>query len=83
MIPLVAAVRLGSRRLWIPVPLFIVWLLLLPFCLLLLPIYVVACRALQVRPLASLVALWRLLNACRGLHVDVRQGGVAFAVRLV
>jgi len=84
VIPLVAAVRVGTRRLaWIPIPLFVIWLLLLPFCLLLLPVYVVACRRLQVRAGAGLVAMWRLLHGLRGLHLEVRQGGVDFAVRLV
>jgi hypothetical protein len=84
MIPVVALIRVGSRRLaWIPIPLVLVWLLLLPFCLLLLPLFVIGCRANGVRAGASLVGIWRVLNGCRGLHLDVRHGQVALAVRLV
>jgi hypothetical protein len=84
MIPVVLAIRIGSRRLaWIPIPLLLVWLLLLPFCVLLLPVYVIACRALQVRAFAALAGVWRVLNGCRGLRLDVRHAGVAFALRLI
>jgi hypothetical protein len=84
MIAVVALIRIGSRRpAWIPIPLLLVWLLLLPFCLLLLPLFVIGCRATDVRAGASLVGIWRVLNGCRGLHVEVRQGQLALAVRLV
>ena len=84
MIPLIAAIRVGTRRLaWIPVPLFLVWILLLPLCLLLLPFYMVACRVIGIRAGLSLLVIWKLLVGCRGLRLDVRQGGMAFAVRLI
>ena len=49
MIPLVVAVAIGSTRVagvrpWIPIPLFLVWLFLLPFCIVLLPVYFIGCR---------------------------------------
>lgn len=84
MIPVLLVIRFGSRRrAWIPIPLLLVWLLLLPFCLLLLPVYVVACRVLEVRAFAALAGFWRVLNGCRGLRLDVRQGGVTFALRFI
>ena len=83
MIPVFAAFRFGARRVWIPVPLFVIWLLLLPFCLLLLPVFVIACRANQVPAGGALVAGWSLLRGLRGAHVEINHPDVTLAVRLI
>lgn len=79
MIPLFATLRLRRRRaggglgrglrLWLP--LFLVWLLLAPLVLVLLPIAILACLALRVAPLRAGAALWGCLAALRGTRVEI------------
>ena len=84
MIPLLAALRIGRHdRLWIPIPLFLLWLLLLPLCVLALPFFVWACRAQQVPAGRTLAAGWALLRGLRGARVELTQSEVAFALRLI
>ena len=73
--PMLAVVHiLPSRshrglRLW--VPLFIVWLLLLPFILVLLPVYFVVCAVMDIAPFATLGAFFAVLGSLNGTHVEV------------
>jgi hypothetical protein len=83
VIPLLAAFRVGRRRFWIPVPLFVIWLLLLPVCLLLLPVFVVACRWNRVPAGGALVAIWAVLNGLRGTRLLFTHPDATFAVRLI
>lgn len=82
MIPIIAAVRFGTRRRWIPIPLFLVWLLLLPLCLLLLPFFAIGCRIVGISSWRSLAAVWGVLRSLSGTHLEITQGGTAFALRL-
>ena len=56
--PLLAVVHIlpnkMSRRIRLWVPLFLIWLLLLPFLLVLLPVYFVVCAAIDIHPFATL-----------------------------
>ena len=61
-------VRRGIR-LW--VPLFQVWLLLLPFLLVLLPVYFVVCAVIDVHPFKTLGAFFAVLGSLNGTHVEV------------
>lgn len=83
MIPLFATLRIGGRRRWIPVPLFLVWLLLLPLCLVLLPVFLVGCRVLKIPGLRALAALFGLLRALRGTSLQVQHESVNLALRLI
>lgn len=83
MIPLIAAFRLGARRLWIPFPLFAVWLLLLPFCLLLLPLFLIACRANRIPAIRALAATWAVLSGLRGTRLAITHPDATFALRLI
>ena len=84
MIPLLAALRIGRHtRLWIPIPLFLLWLLLLPLCLLLLPVFVWACRAQRVPAGRTLAAGWGLLRGLRGTQAELTHPEAAFGLRLI
>lgn len=61
-------VRRGIR-LW--VPLFLVWLLLLPFLLVLLPVFFIVCAVIDVHPFKTLGAFFAVLGSLTGTHVEV------------
>jgi len=66
MIPFVAVVSLRDHesrtfRLW--VPLFLIWVLLLPLAVLLSPFIFIACLACRVNPLRGVAVMWQILNA--------------------
>ncbi len=58
-------------RLW--VPLFLVWLLLLPFLLVLLPVYFVVCAVIDIHPFKTLGAFVAVLGSLNGMHVEVES----------
>ncbi len=75
MIPLTATVAIRSShkrnihfRLWIP--LFLVWLLLAPLALLLLPALFIACLIVHLNPFRVLTGLGCILGALEGTHVE-------------
>lgn len=88
MIPLAAVIavrpagRSSDRRLWIPVPLFLVWLLALPFLLLALPVFFIACLASRVDPFRALWILWQLLCALRTTHVSLEHREASILVHI-
>jgi len=72
--PLLAVVRirtLDGRHVNLWVPLFLVWLLALPFAIALLPVFVIICLAVGVDPFAALASGWSLVAAFCGTHVEV------------
>jgi hypothetical protein len=89
VIPLVATFRLQLTRpdrepfqLWLPVPLVIVWLLLLPFAIVLLPLFVIACLAVRMRPLRTLAVLWGVFSALNDLDVALVHRDASIHIRL-
>ncbi|MFZ0805630.1 MAG: hypothetical protein WAN03_05590 [Candidatus Sulfotelmatobacter sp.] len=85
MIPFVAVVSLRNQesrtfRLWIP--LFLVWLLLLPLAVLLSPFIFIACLACRVNPFHGVAVLWQILNALTQTQFDFehRSAGMSFHV---
>ena len=58
-------------RLW--VPLFLVWLFLLPFALVLLPVDFVVCAAIDIHPFRTLGTLFSVLGSLTGTHVEVER----------
>jgi hypothetical protein len=95
MIPLFAYIRVQARahlsrklkplpaaniRLWIP--LFLVWLLLLPFLLLLLPLAMLACLIVQINPFRTLATLWQLIAGLRGTNIEVHDANAAVVIRI-
>jgi uncharacterized membrane protein len=82
VIPLVAVVSLRNQksrtfRLWIP--LFLVWLLLLPLAVLLSPFVFIACLACRVNPFRGVAVTWQILNALADTNVQVEQRSAGFS----
>jgi len=85
MIPFVAVVSLRNQesrtfRLWIP--LFLIWLLLLPLAILLSPFVFIACLFCRVNPIRGVAVMWQILNALTdtNLEVEHRSAGVSFHI---
>lgn len=85
MIPFVAVVSLRDResrtfRLWIP--LFLIWLLLLPLVVLLSPFVFIACLFCRVNPFRGVAVMWQILTALTDTNIEVehRSAGVSFHI---
>jgi hypothetical protein len=85
MIPFVAVVSLRNQesrtfRVWIP--LFLVWLLLLPLCILLSPFIFIACLICRVNPFRGVAVFWQILNALTDTRFEVehRSAGLSFHI---
>ena len=64
------------------VPLFAVWLLLLPFGILLLPFIIVASLIADVNPFALIAALCRTLMSLKGTHVEFEDRRRTYVLRI-
>ena len=72
MIDLSAASTSNQRsRFLVGIPFFLLVALALPVLLLLAPVVFVACLAVRANPWDVFPALWRVLTALRGTHVEV------------
>ena len=84
--PMLAVVHImpsrTRRRLRLWVPLFLVWLLLLPFVLVLLPVYFVVCAVMDIAPFATLGAFFALLGSLNGTHVEVESPDAAVFIHV-
>jgi hypothetical protein len=83
MIPFVAKIairthRNHSFRLWIPLAL--VWLLLLPLVLLLLPVFGIACLAWRVNPFHALSSFGEILSGLKGTDIEVGHGNTSLSI---
>jgi uncharacterized membrane protein len=85
MIPFVAVVSLHNQksrtfRLW--VPLFLVWLLMLPLTVLLSPFVFLACLVCRVNPFRGVAVVWQILNALTDTQLEVqhRSAGMSFHI---
>jgi uncharacterized membrane protein len=85
MIPLVAVVSLRNQesrtfRLWIP--LFLVWLVLLPLVVLLSPFIFIACLACRVNPFHGVAVIWQIFAALHQTEFDFehRTAGMSFHI---
>lgn len=86
MIPLVAVVRLRDEdsqtfRLWIP--LFLVWLLLVPLGIVLSPFIFIACLVCRVNPFCGVSVAWQILNALADSNVEVEHRTAGFSFHIV
>jgi hypothetical protein len=89
MIPLFAVVRISTRkypsrgnglRLWIP--LFLIWLLLLPLVLVLSPLAILALLVLRVHPFRAFAVFWQTLTGLTGTHIEVSAPDALVYVRI-
>jgi len=85
MIPFVAVVSLRNQesrtfRLWIP--LFLIWLILLPVAVLLSPLIFLACLICRVNPFRGVAVMWQILSALADteLAVEHRSAGMSFHI---
>ena len=86
MIPSLLALHLrtatGRRiRLWIP--LFLVWLVLLPVAPLLLMLLLVGALIGRINPWRAVAVLWGILTSLSGVNVDVSSPQAEVAVRMI
>jgi len=82
MIPITStlSIRTTPHGLPIWIPLFLVWLLLLPFVLLLSPLLFIACLAVRVNPFRAFAVFWRIVSDLRGTNVQVQDGDCSVSV---
>lgn len=85
MIPFVAVVSLHNQesrtfRLWIP--LFLIWLVLLPVAILLSPFIFLACLICSVNPFRGIAVMWQILSALTDteLELEHRSAGMSFHI---
>jgi len=68
-------------RLWIPF--LLVWVLLLPFVILLTPVLFVACLFLRIDPIQAVLACLEVFIALRGIRVEVEDPSGPVRIRIV
>jgi len=85
MIPFVAVVSLRNNdsrtfRFWIPI--FLIWLLLLPLAVLLSPFMFLTCLVCRVNPFRGVAVMWQILTALGDTDVEVehRSAGMSFHI---
>ncbi len=87
MIPLVGVVSVShwrhSRnfRLWIP--LFLLWLLLLPFAVLALPVLFIVCLISRVSPFEAIATFWNIFAALKDTHIEVDNRNALVLIRIL
>jgi len=87
MPPLLAIVDIQRRadgrmyHLWLP--LFLIWLLLLPLAIIALPFVIVIGLIAGIEIFKAMGGVLRVLNALNGTHVDIDQAGRHIVIRLV
>jgi hypothetical protein len=86
VIPFVAVVSLRNHesrtfRLWIP--LFLIWLLLLPLGILLSPFIFIACLFCRVNPLRGVAVMWQILNAMTDTQLEVEHRSAGMSVHIL
>jgi hypothetical protein len=73
----------NGRPFALRLPLFLLWLLLLPFAAVLAPVALGWCMAKRINPIQAAGAVWALLGASRGTAVDVEHPDAGIQVRIV
>jgi len=65
------------------IPLWLVWVLLLPFILMLAPFVFVACFFVRVDPFQGVSVYWQLYWGLLGLRVEVEDPGEKVRIRIL
>jgi len=74
MIPVAGAVRVGDCRVHgfrLSIPFFLLWIVLAPLLVLLVPVIFIACICVRVDPFRGISAVFEILAALRGTQVQV------------
>jgi hypothetical protein len=72
----------APRRFRLRIPILLVWVLLLPFALLLAPLVFVACLMARVGPFRGVAVFWQLFCGLRGVRVALDDPGAAISIRI-
>lgn len=85
MIPFMATVSVekkphGGYHFW--VPLGLLWLLLLPIALLLLPVFFVGCLVFRVNPFDALWVCWDIATTLKGTDIEVGECNHSVSIRI-
>lgn len=78
----VLAPRAKPRRFRLWIPILLVWVLLLPFVLVLAPLVFAACLAACGNPFRGVAVFWQLFSGLRGVRVEVDDPGEAVSIRI-
>ncbi len=87
MIPMVGVVSVRhwqhSRdfRLWIP--LFLLWLVLVPVAVLALPLLLIVCLFSRVNPFEVIATFWNIFAALKDTHIEVNNRNALVLVRIL
>jgi hypothetical protein len=85
MIPFMATVSVekkprGGYHFW--VPLGLLWLVLLPVVLLLLPVFFVACMVVRVNPFEALWVFWDIVTTLKGTDIEIGECDRSVSIRI-
>jgi hypothetical protein len=86
MIPrrlVIRVVSVPGRRFRLYLPLWLLWPVLLPFAVVLVPIAGVWCIVRRVNPLRVSCAVWRLVGSISGTHVEIEHPHGSFLMSIV
>lgn len=87
MIPMVAVLALRTeprgRRWWIPLPLFLLWLILAPLAIVWVPVVIVVCAIVDINPFQAMATTWQLLAGLRNLRLDVETREADVVLRFI
>ena len=64
------------------IPLFLIWLLLLPLAVVLSPFIFIACLVCRVNPFRGVAVIWQILKALKDTEceIDHRSAGMSFHI---
>jgi len=87
MIPMVGVISVQhwpksrSFRLWIP--LFLLWLLLLPLAILAFPALLIVCLIARVNPFKVMAVFWGILTGLHNTHIEVDNSEALVLIRIL
>jgi hypothetical protein len=85
MIPVAGAVRIDDCRVHgfrLSIPFVLLWLVLAPLLVLLLPVLFIACICVRVDPFQAIGTLFQILAGLRGTQVEVVNDSISMLVNI-
>jgi hypothetical protein len=85
MIPVAGAVRIGDYRVHgfrLSIPFLLLWVLLAPLLIVVMPVLFVACLFVRVNPFRAIGVLFQILASTRGTHVEVVNDGCSVLLNI-
>jgi hypothetical protein len=84
MIPIWLSIKMEGegRRFRLYLPLFLIWILLMPLVLLIGPIVAIVCLVRGINPFRAAWAMLRVLASVSGTRVEVQDGESSFFFRI-